>query len=217
MASSIEDAAPLSMASLAALTAMGPFLTIIEAISIAFSCTRPGCTTCCTNPYSKASFASMIRPVNINSFARAAPMVLANRWVPPAPGRMASDVSGSPMWVEEDTTRRSAARASSRPPPRATPSMAAIVGMGRVAKSEVRFRRRVTKCWTSSGDVIRLRSFKSAPAQKTLGAAADVRIIQRVDESVCLCKVSITCSSSSTRFFPRALAAFGRLSVSVVI
>jgi len=48
--------------------------------------------------------------------------------VPPAPGMIASDVSGKPRVEVEVATLKSQAKANSRPPPKANPSMRAIVG-----------------------------------------------------------------------------------------
>jgi hypothetical protein len=65
-------------------------------------------------------------------------------------------------------TRRSQARASSKPPPRAGPSMAAIVGMSRFSnrwRPALKSARNLSTCaW-----VIVLRSTRSAPAQNEPG------------------------------------------------
>ncbi|RNA07465.1 hypothetical protein BpHYR1_025323 [Brachionus plicatilis] len=81
----------------------------------------------------------------------------ASRWVPPAPGIMASFVSTRPILADEDATRISQANAISSPPPSATPSIAAIIGTVLETKGP-----------TSSCCIFAL-SFKSAPAQKTPG------------------------------------------------
>jgi hypothetical protein len=64
--------------------------------------------------------------------------------VPPPPGMMASRVSGRPSLAVEAATRKVVVRASSRPPPRAEPLMAEMVGMGRV-DSWVKVARRVER------------------------------------------------------------------------
>ena len=80
-----------------------------------------------------ASAASTIRPANTRSLARAGPTSRASRWVPPPPGMMPSRISGWPKRAPSDATRKSHARASSQPPPRAKPLTAAMVGQGRSA------------------------------------------------------------------------------------
>ena len=74
--------------------------------------------------------ASRTRPVRISSLARAAPTTRGRRCVPPAPGVTARRTSGSPSLARSEAMRRSQHSASSRPPPRALPSIAAIVGIG---------------------------------------------------------------------------------------
>lgn len=64
--------------------------------------------------------------------------------MPPAPGMMASRVSGRPTTAELPKTRRCVLRASSRPPPRASEASAVRVGMGSVAR-RVRVWRRVVR------------------------------------------------------------------------
>lgn len=68
------------------------------------------------------------------SSARFSPMSFGSRYVPPAPGIMASRVSGRPTILVEPKTRRLVDRASSRPPPKAIDDMAEIVGIGRAAR-----------------------------------------------------------------------------------
>ena len=71
-----------------------------------------------------------MRPVKINSFARAGPTNRARRWVPPAPGMTPSLISGWPKVASSAAIRISAHRASSQPPPRAYPLTAATTGFG---------------------------------------------------------------------------------------
>lgn len=49
--------------------------------------------------------------------------------MPPAPGMMASLVSGRPTMLDDPKTRRCVHSASSRPPPSAVESIADIVGI----------------------------------------------------------------------------------------
>jgi len=68
-------------------------------------------------------------------------------------------------------TLRSQAMASSKPPPSARPLTAATVGTGSRWMARKASRSRVTKASASSSDML-LRSFKSAPAQKTAAASS---------------------------------------------
>ena len=102
-----------------------------------------------------------------------------NRWVPPAPGTMANDVSGNPNTeLCSLAMRMSAASANSSPPPNAAPSIAAMIGMGNCDKRWKVSRSAVTKI-SAWGNVIWDRSFKSAPAEKTR-YETDVKMRQRV-------------------------------------
>lgn len=112
--------------------------------------------------------------------------------MPPAPGMIASLVSGRPRTHPSDPTLeavregevdrvrrlrggrsggegtahlRSQERASSKPPPRATPPTAAMVGTGSLCSARKDARRRFTKATTSSSPIAR-RSFRSAPFEK---------------------------------------------------
>lgn len=64
--------------------------------------------------------------------------------MPPPPGIMARRVSGRPSLAVEAATRKVVVRASSRPPPRAEPLMAEMVGMGSEA-SWVKVARRLLR------------------------------------------------------------------------
>jgi len=95
-------------------------------------------------PRKYASGAATRRPVRIKSRARDSPMSAGRRYVPPAPGMMASRVSGSATTALEPKTRRCVVRASSRPPPNAGAARAAMVGIrsrereAKVARREAR-------------------------------------------------------------------------------
>jgi hypothetical protein len=54
-------------------------------------------------------------------------------YVAPAPGIMPRRVSGNPSSAVEAATRKVVHKASSSPPPRATPFIAAMVGIGKDA------------------------------------------------------------------------------------
>mmetsp|Transcript_32815 Transcript_32815/g.83865 ORF Transcript_32815/g.83865 Transcript_32815/m.83865 type:complete len:289 (+) Transcript_32815:1540-2406(+) len=68
--------------------------------------------------------------VSIISTAFFRPTRRGRRWVPPKPGMMPSCSSGSPRLVLGPQMRALQAMATSRPPPSATPRMAATVGFG---------------------------------------------------------------------------------------
>mmetsp|Transcript_2256 Transcript_2256/g.4833 ORF Transcript_2256/g.4833 Transcript_2256/m.4833 type:complete len:200 (+) Transcript_2256:307-906(+) len=159
---------PLSIATFDALMAMGPFAAIRKASCTACSVALlPSGTTSVTSPYSFASFPFSFLPVQMSSLARDAPINRGSLCVPPAPGMIASEVSGSPRTAFVEAIRMSAARANSRPPPTATPSMAATTGMGRDANLSIVFRSKATKSAVSSSVMV-ARSFRSAPAENTL-------------------------------------------------
>lgn len=72
-------------------------------------------------------------------------MMVGRRYVPPAPGMMPRRVSGRARRAFEEITRRCVHSANSRPPPRAVPEMAEMVGMGRVERRVNVERRRARK------------------------------------------------------------------------
>ena len=82
-------------------------------------------------------------------------MRAGRRKVPPAPGRIASRVSGSAHSVVEAMMRRWVVRASSRPPPKAREERALRVGMGRWVM-DVKVWRRVAR----NLDVLSVSSFE---------------------------------------------------------
>lgn len=81
------------------------------------------------------------------SLALAVPIKDGRRKVPPAPGMIASLVSGRATVDVEPKTRKVVVRASSRPPPNATEETAEIVGMGRRERRVNVSRRVVRKCF----------------------------------------------------------------------
>ncbi len=86
---------------------------------IATSYTSPAGTARDASPISTARAPFTGRPEKIISLARVIPMIRGSRWVPPAPGTTPRVISGRPSWASSATTRKSAASASSHPPPRA--------------------------------------------------------------------------------------------------
>ena len=107
----------------------------VAAHSSAASSTSSGGTTRFTRPMAKASSAATWRPVMMSSLAREDPIRRGRRCVPPPPGRIPNSTSGSPSRESSAPTRKSQARASSNPPPRAYPLMAAMVARGRLARA----------------------------------------------------------------------------------
>jgi hypothetical protein len=100
------------------------------------------------------------------------------RYVPPAPGMIASLVSGRATSAEEPKTRMCVESASSNPPPSASEEMAEIVGMGRASMAlnvPLSWRRNALV----SSSLKPLRSLRSAPAQK-LSSMALAMISARV-------------------------------------
>src|SRR5579884_300400 len=91
----------------------------LAAHPVAASSTSAAATTRSTRPMARASLASTWRPERIRSLARAGPTSRLRRWVPPPPGMMPSRISGWPKRASSAATRKSQARASSQPPPRA--------------------------------------------------------------------------------------------------
>ena len=128
-----------------------------------------------------ASAASMRRAVRMSSLARDLPISRGSRWVPPAPGMMASEVSVSPSCACGAAMRRSQASKSSVPPPKAKPLTTPIVGCGSASRSSIVRRMFLTKIGTRSSGMVR-RSFRSAPAQNDFSPAPVIRIA-RTDRS----------------------------------
>ena len=94
----------------------------------------PGRTTSVTMPMSSASSASTIRPVRIRSSARPMPTIRGSRCVPPSISGTPQRRSGKPSVESLVTIRRSHHSASSSPPARHQPEIAAIVGFDGVSR-----------------------------------------------------------------------------------
>ena len=110
-------------------TATAPLVTIFFAMPFACFNTSASGTTLLTRPSAFASGAISISPVSINSIALAFPINLGRRCVPPKPGMIPRLISGWPSLTLSPATRIWHAIASSSPPPRHTPLIAAIVGL----------------------------------------------------------------------------------------
>ena len=78
-----------------------------------------------------ASSASMMRPLRIRSRARPRPISRGSRWVPPSISGTPQRRSGKPSREPSAAMRRSHHSASSRPPARHQPEIAAMAGLER--------------------------------------------------------------------------------------
>src|SRR5215468_9222531 len=127
-------------------------------------------TTRSTRPIRSASAAGTRMPVRIISRALPRPTRRGSRWVPPPPGMMARLISVRPSCLSSAAMRISQARASSRPPPRAKPRMAAMMGCEqRSISARKSSRLRDSRKWVGGGGSRNSRM--SAPAQKARSPA----------------------------------------------
>src|SRR5919106_4018263 len=110
-------------------TECGDLDAIVFAIptAVSRSCSRG--TTRSTSPQSYAVFPSIGSPVRLRYSARPSPTSRGSRWVQPPPGMSPSLISGCPSCESSEATRMSHAIASSSPPPRQNPWMAATNGV----------------------------------------------------------------------------------------
>ena len=97
------------------------------------SCNADGSRSSCgttreTSPISRASLASMMRPVKRSSAARSRPTREARRPIPATSQHRPRFTNSSPKRARSDATRMSAITASSMPQPTAAPFTAAITG-----------------------------------------------------------------------------------------
>ncbi len=124
-------------------------------------------------------------PETIISSARSTPATRGSRWVPPAPGRMPSFTSGRPSLASGAATRWVQVRASSSPPPKATPWIAATTGFLQPS--------RISSTSCSDGDMGGLvNSVMSAPPEKPRPAPIST--------------MALTPGSASAAFTPSATA-----------
>src|SRR5215471_5819959 len=127
-------------------------------------------TTRSTRPIRSASAAGTRMPVRMISRALPRPTRRGSRWVPPPPGMMARLISVRPSCASSAAMRISQARASSRPPPRAKPRMAAMMGCEqRSISARKSSRLRDSRKWVGVGGSRNSRM--SAPAQKARSPA----------------------------------------------
>ena len=124
---------PRSTACLMKRSDSGAFAAMRAAIANAVDSSASGATTSVTRPIRAACAASMWSQVSISCFAHPGPIRRGRRWVPPAAGNAPIFASGSPSRAVVDAMRMSAHSASSRPPPSATPLIAAITGFSNVS------------------------------------------------------------------------------------
>ena len=158
----------------------------------------------------QASSASMTLPVRMSSSALPSPTTRDRRWVPPLPGIIPRETSGRPTLAPSTATRISHASASSQPPPKAKPLMAAITGLLSRAIISVslisifacRAATTPTFSWAAS--------LRSLPAENDR-SPAPVRITTRTSGSA---RMAVTASMSSSRIWRlRAFSTSGRFRV----
>ena len=125
----------------------------------------PG-TARATSPMRSARRPSSERPVRIRSRAADRPTSRGRRVLPPKPGKIPSSTSGRPIWVcgSSLATLESQANASSVPPPRHTPSIAATVGQASEASRPNAACARRTISRTLARSVTAAIAWMSAPA-----------------------------------------------------
>jgi hypothetical protein len=121
----------------AASTDSGAAAQIARASSSAAGIRPSKGTTLFTRPHRSASAAPIRRPVSSHSTAIGRGSREAKRSSPPASGTRPSVTSVSANSACEAATTRSAARTSSKPPPRARPLTAAMTGLP-MSKNSVR-------------------------------------------------------------------------------
>lgn len=90
-------------------------------------------------------------------------------------------VSGRPTTAVGPSTRKSVESASSRPPPRAGPLMAEMVGMGRWERDVKVWRREVRNCVVCWGVKV-MRSLRSAPLEKQVVGWAEATMRPREED-----------------------------------
>ena len=83
---------------------------------------RRRATTSSTSPIAQRLVGADLAAGEDEVLGPAGPTSRARRWVPPPPGMMPSRISGWPSWPSRLPMRKSQARASSQPPPRAKPA-----------------------------------------------------------------------------------------------
>ncbi|MNX51174.1 hypothetical protein D3C86_818240 [compost metagenome] len=117
MPSDSDDSHARLTDSLIATSAGSEYAAMRAASARASGMSASGATTRDTRPQRSASAASSTRAARHISIALALPMARGRRWVPPAPGSMASLTSGSAKRADSAASTMSQASASSQPPP----------------------------------------------------------------------------------------------------
>ena len=117
-----------------------------------------------TRPIACASCASIVRPVRIRSSARPVPTIRGSRCVPPSISGTPQRRSAQPNVAVVVATRRSHHSASSKPPARQWPLIAAIVGFGDASRVNPSGPPGASGSSVSS-------AFRSAPAQNAWSPA----------------------------------------------
>ena len=125
---SVRPWVPLMICLLAA-TASGALRAMRSASCSAPSTASPGAVTLATRPHSCACGAVIGSAVSASSIARIRPIRDGSRSSAPPPANRPTPASGMPILTFSAATRRSQASASSSPPARAKPSMAATSGL----------------------------------------------------------------------------------------
>jgi len=175
--------------------AIGARVAICSAISRAFATTSGRSATSVTKPQLSAVSASTINEVKIIRFARATPTVFCSRAVPPHPGRVPMPSSDSPTLASVAITRISQASASSRPPPNALPSIAAIDGCRNPASlSNSACPRRIQVDHMRVADSW-LNALISAPAEKARSPALVTITARTSSESSMTARCDSSCST----------------------
>ena len=138
-----------------------------SAIASARATCSPAATTSVTSPMRSASSTSTMRPLRRRSSARPLPTIRGSRCVPPSISGTPKRRSVKPKRALGVATRRSHHSASSKPPARHQPEIAAIVGFGEAS----RVKPSGPSGRSSRGPSVSS-AFRSAPAQNASSPAA---------------------------------------------
>ena len=175
------------------------------------------CASSSTSPAFCAGIAASCLPARMMPSAAGRPMRRGKRTEPPQAGRIPSCVSGRPIFVDlsSEATRQSQASASSQPPPRQTPLIAATDGIGsRSSRVKIRWPR--STVWPRPSRVkFLVNEFRSAPAMNILAFAliSTTPRRSRRDSSV----ARWASNSSTVAISKRFAEEFGRSKVSRAI
>ena len=144
-------------------------------------------------PSANACCARTCDPWLIQAIAFSGPTNLGRRTVPPKPGRMPSFTSGNPTTAASNARRKSVASANSKPPPKATPLIAATVGIERSSTALKTSLARPIHVRIASGPVANksVNSVMSAPTIKVDFA------LEKITPRASLSPIAATASPSS--------------------